>query len=142
MSFHPLMVYDPAKFQQSERHVVEEGPAFELTPEQLKYAASDVKYRHLSANNLVFWRAMEWYLQHGHPAIQLGRTSLDNEGLRRFKRSWGAREYPINYYRYSAKEQDFVAGTDLSSGWQTRIFRALPSQLSRTIGTLAYKHIG
>jgi NADH-quinone oxidoreductase subunit E len=34
MSFHPLMVYDPAKFQQSERHVVEEGPAFELTPER------------------------------------------------------------------------------------------------------------
>lgn len=34
MSFHPLMVYDPAKFQQSERHVVEEGPAFELTPDR------------------------------------------------------------------------------------------------------------
>ena len=34
MSFHPLMVYDPAKFQQSERHTVEEGPAFTLTPER------------------------------------------------------------------------------------------------------------
>lgn len=34
MSFHPLMIYDPAKFQQSERHVVEEGPAFTLTPER------------------------------------------------------------------------------------------------------------
>lgn len=34
MSFHPLMVYDPAKFQQSERAVVEEGPAFTLTPER------------------------------------------------------------------------------------------------------------
>jgi NADH-quinone oxidoreductase E subunit len=34
MSFHPLMVYDPAKFQQSEREVVEEGPPFTLTPER------------------------------------------------------------------------------------------------------------
>jgi len=34
MSFHPLMVYDPATFQQSERHVVEEGPPFELSPER------------------------------------------------------------------------------------------------------------
>ena len=34
MSFHPLMVYDPAKFQKSERAVVEEGPPFELTPER------------------------------------------------------------------------------------------------------------
>jgi NADH-quinone oxidoreductase subunit E len=31
MSFHPLMVYDPEKFQRSERRVVEEGPPFELT---------------------------------------------------------------------------------------------------------------
>jgi NADH-quinone oxidoreductase subunit E len=34
MSFHPLMVYDASTFQQSERHVVDEGPAFELTPER------------------------------------------------------------------------------------------------------------
>ena len=34
MSFHPLMVYDPSKFQQSERRTVEEGPAFSLTPER------------------------------------------------------------------------------------------------------------
>ena len=34
MSFHPLMVYDPDKFQKSERAVVEEGPAFTLTPER------------------------------------------------------------------------------------------------------------
>jgi NADH-quinone oxidoreductase subunit E len=34
MSFHPLMVYDPSKFQQSERRTVEEGPAFTLTAER------------------------------------------------------------------------------------------------------------
>jgi NADH-quinone oxidoreductase subunit E len=34
MSFHPLMVYDPAKFQRSERDVVAEGPPFSLTPER------------------------------------------------------------------------------------------------------------
>jgi NADH-quinone oxidoreductase E subunit len=34
MSFHPLMVYDPAKFQKSDRHLLEEGPPFTLTPER------------------------------------------------------------------------------------------------------------
>ena len=34
MSFHPLMVYDPSKFQKSERDVVDEGPPFALTPER------------------------------------------------------------------------------------------------------------
>jgi NADH-quinone oxidoreductase E subunit len=34
MSFHPLMIYDPKRFQKSERLMVEEGPAFALTPER------------------------------------------------------------------------------------------------------------
>jgi NADH-quinone oxidoreductase subunit E len=34
MSFHPLMVYDPARFQKSERPMADEGPPFELTRER------------------------------------------------------------------------------------------------------------
>ncbi len=34
MSFHPLMVYDPARFQQSERKLVDEGAPFTFTPER------------------------------------------------------------------------------------------------------------
>jgi NADH-quinone oxidoreductase E subunit len=34
MSFHPLMVYDPDKFQKSERAVVDEGPPFALTADR------------------------------------------------------------------------------------------------------------
>ena len=34
MSFHPLMVYDPAHFQRSERKLVEEGPPFTFTPQR------------------------------------------------------------------------------------------------------------
>ena len=34
MSFHPLMVYEPSRFQKSERKVAEEGPPFAFTPER------------------------------------------------------------------------------------------------------------
>jgi NADH-quinone oxidoreductase E subunit len=34
MSFHPLMVYDPKRFQQSERKLADEGEPFVLTPER------------------------------------------------------------------------------------------------------------
>jgi NADH-quinone oxidoreductase E subunit len=34
MSFHPLMVYDPSRFQKSERKLAEEGPPFALTLER------------------------------------------------------------------------------------------------------------
>ena len=34
MSFHPLMIYDPARFQHSERRTLEEGPEFTFTRER------------------------------------------------------------------------------------------------------------
>jgi NADH-quinone oxidoreductase subunit E len=37
MSFHPLMVYDPARFQRSERKLVEEGPEFVFTRQRRAY---------------------------------------------------------------------------------------------------------
>jgi NADH-quinone oxidoreductase E subunit len=36
MSFHPLMEYDRAKFQKSERRTVADGPPFSLTPDRRK----------------------------------------------------------------------------------------------------------
>lgn len=107
-----------------------------------KFGASDEMFRHLAANNLVMWRALEWYSEQRFSSVRLGRTSLENEGLRQFKLGWGAREYPIKYFRYSNRARDFVAGTDKSSsGWQTRIFKLLPQRVSRHLGALAYRHI-
>ena len=34
MSFHPVMLYDPARFQRSERKLAEEGTPFAFTPER------------------------------------------------------------------------------------------------------------
>jgi NADH-quinone oxidoreductase E subunit len=34
MSFHPLMAYDPARFQRSERKLADEGAPFTFTPER------------------------------------------------------------------------------------------------------------
>jgi NADH-quinone oxidoreductase subunit E len=61
MSFHPLMVYDPARFQKSERKVAEDGPPFAFTPERraqldeilAKYPANQKKSAVLAALYLV-----------------------------------------------------------------------------------------
>jgi hypothetical protein len=107
-----------------------------------KFGASDSKSRHLAANNLVMWRALEWYNDKRFSTLRLGRTSVENEGLRQFKRGWGSHEYSIKYLRYANKTRDFLLGTDNSStGWQTRIFKLLPQRISRQIGAVAYRHI-
>jgi hypothetical protein len=72
--------------------------------------------------------------------LHLGRTSLANAGLRRFKLAWGAREQIIEYVRYDLKLRAFVAGKDDAFGWHNRVFRLLPIGVLRLIGTLLYRH--
>jgi len=105
-----------------------------------KFGASDRRFQETRANNLVMWEAIRRFASEGAAVLDFGRTSLDNEGLRRFKRGWGAREFRINYYRYDLRRNAFVTEPDRASGWHTRVFRLLPIPLARTIGTLLYKH--
>jgi lipid II:glycine glycyltransferase (peptidoglycan interpeptide bridge formation enzyme) len=106
-----------------------------------KFGASDDKFQHLRGNNLVMWAAIKRYAGEGFATFNFGRTSLDNEGLRRFKLGWGATEYPIDYVRYNVRSGSWVTAKDESSGWHNRLFRALPVPLSRLIGAAFYRHV-
>jgi CelD/BcsL family acetyltransferase involved in cellulose biosynthesis len=106
-----------------------------------KFGASDVAYQHLRPNNLVMWRAIEWHARAGFSALDLGRTSLANEGLRHFKLSWGAKERRMEYARFDCQSAAFVTTKDRSSGWHSSVFKLVPQSLARLIGALAYKHV-
>jgi lipid II:glycine glycyltransferase (peptidoglycan interpeptide bridge formation enzyme) len=106
-----------------------------------KYGASDERFQQLRANNLVMWEAIRWYAHHGFEQLHFGRTSLANEGLRRFKLGWGAEENRIEYVKYDRRRDGFVTANDESSGWHNRLFRAMPGFVSRQIGAVLYKHV-
>ena len=105
-----------------------------------KYGASNEAQQGLRGNDLVMWEALKYYAGHGFRLLHLGRTSLANAGLRRFKLAWGAREQIIEYARYDLRLRAFVAGKDDAFGWYNRVFRFLPIGVSRLIGTLLYRH--
>jgi Acetyltransferase (GNAT) domain len=107
-----------------------------------KFGASDERFQHLRGNNLVMWSAIKRYAGEGFVALDFGRTSLDNEGLRRFKLGWGTTEYPIDYVRYNLRAERWTVAKDKSSGWHNRVFRRLPIPLARLIGRVLYRHIG
>lgn len=107
-----------------------------------KYGASDRKYNHLRANNLVMWKAIECCCEIGVETLGLGRTELDHEGLRQFKKGWNAREYAIDYYRYSFAEGKFKKGSFGVPGITHIFFRKLPAPILNAAGTLLYRHIG
>jgi hypothetical protein len=105
-----------------------------------KYGASDETFQDLRGSNLVMWTAIKEYVRRGMKQLGMGRTSIGNEGLRKFKLGWGAGEYKIEYVKFDLRKNEFVADMDGSSGWHTRIFRRMPVFLSRAVGAGLYKH--
>jgi Acetyltransferase (GNAT) domain len=105
-----------------------------------KFGASDEAFQHLRGNNLVFREAIRWFSRRGAKKIDLGRTSLANEGLRRFKLGWEAEERTIHYFRYCLKNGKFISATDESYGWHNFLLRKTPIFASRIIGQILYRH--
>jgi hypothetical protein len=106
-----------------------------------KFGASDETQQQLRANNLVMWRSIQHYTREGFTSFDFGRTSLTNEGLRKFKLGWGTQEETVEYVRHDGRSSTFVTARDEAQGWYNRVFRALPMALSRLAGTALYRHI-
>lgn len=106
-----------------------------------KFGASDPACQQLRGSDLVMWEGIRYYASKGFRTLHLGRTSLINEGLRRFKLGWGAREGSIDYFKYDLRKRAFVTGRDEAFGWYNRVFAALPVSLSRFLGSLLYRHV-
>jgi Acetyltransferase (GNAT) domain len=106
-----------------------------------KFGASDDAFQQWRGVNLVMWEAIKWLARNGVKTLDLGRTSIGNEGLRRFKLNWGAQEEKIEYFKYDLRRNIFVVETDAVTGWYNRVFRALPIGVSRMIGATLYRHL-
>jgi hypothetical protein len=105
-----------------------------------KYGASDEAFQHLRGSNLVMWGAIRRYLRRGAKKLHLGRTSIANEGLRRFKLGWGVEEEKIEYAKYDLHQKKFVTDSDKAFGWYNRVFQLLPGFASRMAGNVLYRH--
>jgi hypothetical protein len=107
-----------------------------------KFGASDHRFQLQRPSNLVMWKAIEWLAQNAYQKLDFGRTSLGNEGLRHFKRGWGASEKTVSYYRIDPKSNRIDIQSDQTNGWHIRFFRALPIPLAQLAGQLLYRHVG
>ncbi len=106
-----------------------------------KYSASDVEHRKLHPNHLMLMEGIRWGCEHGCHTLDMGRTELENEGLRAFKRGWGAEERPLPYTHFGSVKR--VGGGD---GRATRmgaaVIRRSPPIVGRLVGAALYRHAG
>jgi len=107
-----------------------------------KYGASEKKYQHLRANNLVMWEAIKYYCQNGYKSLNFGRTEPENKGLLQFKSGWRAKEHVINYYKYDFKKRAFVQNSSRVTGFHNKIFKNMPIPVLNVVGSILYKHMG
>jgi lipid II:glycine glycyltransferase (peptidoglycan interpeptide bridge formation enzyme) len=107
-----------------------------------KYGASDSRYQHLRANNLVMWEAIRRSIANGYRNLCLGRTEPENKGLLQFKRGWGTVEETLPYYKYDFRRNTFVQDSAKISRFHTRAFGAMPIPILKVAGNLLYKHVG
>ena len=107
-----------------------------------KYGASNREYQEMRANNLVMWEAIRWFANKGFNSLCMGRTELENEGLRQFKNGWGPAESQIQYFKYDLREDAFVRGKKKGEPAYAGLFRAMPMPVLNVIGSLFYRHMG
>jgi len=106
-----------------------------------KFGASDYSFQQMRPNNLVMWAGMKRCAELGLANLHLGRTSLSNEGLRRFKLGLGAAEEEIRYAKYDFSSNQFVRDTDRVEGWFNQVFARLPRPALRLAGAVLYPHL-
>lgn len=106
-----------------------------------KFGASDPGFLHLRGNDLVMWEAIKHCAASGCTRFSFGRSAASNEGLRRFKRGFGAKETALHYRRFDFKRNTWVAGREESDGWINQMFRLTPMPVFKMMGSALYRHL-
>jgi hypothetical protein len=107
-----------------------------------KFGASEKTRQNLRPNNLAIWEGMRYLLRHACRSLHFGRTAPDNEGLRRFKLSWGTTEEMLPYLRFNPITRLFVPVPPANSyAFHQKLFTKLPLALNMLAGKLIYPHL-
>lgn len=105
-----------------------------------KYAASREETLELRPNNLIFWTGICWGCENGITTFDMGRSDLDNQGLRDFKTGWGAQETPLFYTSLSRPPQALKESKMLQA--LQYVIRRSPLWVCETTGRLLYGRFG
>ena len=106
-----------------------------------KFGASDKKTQELRGNNLVMWGGIKQLISYGLKTLHFGRTEVNNQGLRRFKLSWGTQEEVIEYFRFALNPQKWLNSGRNAFEFHNQLFRCLPLAANRLAGALIYPHL-
>ena len=106
-----------------------------------KFGASNKAYQEFRGNDLVMREGIERLARQGCETLHFGRTSIGNDGLRRFKRAWGTIEERLEYFKFDMLKSAWVAHRDNAKGFYNAVFGRLPIVVNRLAGAMIYPHL-
>jgi CelD/BcsL family acetyltransferase involved in cellulose biosynthesis len=102
-----------------------------------KYSAAAPELSRFRPTNVVLWEAIRWACEHGYHSFDFGRTDLDNDGLRAFKRGWGTEERRLQYAALADRPPSRGASSPRAL---EAVIRRSPAFVSRLLGGLFYRY--
>jgi hypothetical protein len=110
-----------------------------------KYSATCEAGRRSLAMDLVLWQAICWGCENGMSKMDMGRTDLRDQGLRYFKKRWGAEENPLTYSiitkKVVADSTQHHAGHASFLSFANTLLRRMPVWVCRLTGELFYQYL-
>ena len=106
-----------------------------------KYAASDERYQQLRGSDLVLWEGIQFLIKTGSQSLHLGRTSLDNSGLRKFKLGWAVTEQMLHYFRFDVARNSWLSSPSRPGTWHKTVFGRLPLKINQLAGAMIYPQL-
>jgi lipid II:glycine glycyltransferase (peptidoglycan interpeptide bridge formation enzyme) len=106
-----------------------------------KFGASDERHQEFRPANLVIWQGIRHLTQSGAASLHFGRTSPGDEGLRRFKLGWGAREVPLDNHQFRPDSNQWTPVHHRSLTLPKFAFSVFPTPLNRLLGAALYRHL-
>lgn len=103
-----------------------------------KYSASEPEHWREAPNHLLLWTAIERACAAGARRLDLGRTELDNGGLRTFKSEWGAAEVPLIESGIGTAPGARPGG--VAQRLLKGVIRSTPAPVCRASGELLYRY--
>jgi hypothetical protein len=104
-----------------------------------KYGASDREQQRLRANGALFHEAISMSVAGGDRFFDWGRTDYEDEGLRRFKTSWGSVESELVYTTLGEQGGEERA-VGRAAGLSRELIRRSPEAVCRLAGALLYRY--
>lgn len=102
-----------------------------------KYGASDEREWAHRPNDLLFWSVIGTACRDGYASLDFGRSDIADEGLRRFKSTWGARETDLNYTVLGTAQK--AGGTRVRNVLAPLIRHSAPA-VCRALGEALYRY--